>query len=146
MHFVPKVPWWYHNSATMFRPVRQCIGQMMSQLCNFRAGSILLAFMVPNSYLLPTLFNYFITTSTMTIASLRQGTWLKRPDPRSHIESTLYWVPDWQVELYCTGLLPEFHNYVPVQLSPSYTINFIIAQKLNEAQAFNYKIVNTSIF
>ena len=34
------------------------------------------------------------------------GTWLTRPDPRPKIESTLNWVPDRQVELYCTGLLP----------------------------------------
>ena len=33
-------------------------------------------------------------TPTLTIASLRQGTWLTRPDPQPQIESTLSWDPD----------------------------------------------------
>ena len=33
-------------------------------------------------------------TPTTTIASLRQGTWLTRPDPWPQIEISLYWVPD----------------------------------------------------
>ena len=45
-------PWWHHNSATIFKLV---MGLMTSQLCNFRARSILWAFVVPKfiySYLL----------------------------------------------------------------------------------------------
>ena len=48
------------------------------------------------------LWNFIVLTPTMTIASPRQGTWLTRPDPWPQIESTLCWVPDWQVELCCT--------------------------------------------
>ena len=33
-------------------------------------------------------------TPTTTIALLRQGTWLTRPDPWPQIEGTLYWVPE----------------------------------------------------
>ena len=35
----------------------------------------------------------FFKSRTTTIASLGQGTWLTRPDPRSQIESILNWVP-----------------------------------------------------
>ena len=46
------MPWWYHKSATIFRLLRQCMGLMTSQLCIFRARSILLAFVVPKLILI----------------------------------------------------------------------------------------------
>ena len=42
----PKGSWWHHNSATFFRLVRQCMGLMTSQLCQFRPRSILWGFVV----------------------------------------------------------------------------------------------------
>ena len=33
-----RLPWWHHNSATIFRTVRQCMGLMMSQLRIFEPG------------------------------------------------------------------------------------------------------------
>ena len=43
------MPWWHHNSSTIFRV---CMGLMTSQLCIFRARSILLAFVVPKLILI----------------------------------------------------------------------------------------------
>ena len=62
------MPGWHHNSDTIFRLVRLCMGLMMSQLCLFRAGSILWAIVVPKLILLfttvgPTLF-YWLRTQT----------------------------------------------------------------------------------
>ena len=51
-----------------------------------------------------------------TIESPRQGTWLTRLDPWPEIEGTLYWVSDWQVELYYSGLLP-MSSINPCQLN-----------------------------
>ena len=59
---------------------------------------------------------FFFLTPTTPIALQRPGTCLTRPDPRPQMESTINWVPDWQVELYCTG--HEFHNSVLALLSP----------------------------
>ena len=47
-----KVPWWHHNSAKIFRLVRQCMGLMTSQLHIFRARSIIWGFGVPKLILL----------------------------------------------------------------------------------------------
>ena len=48
----PKGSWWHHDSATFFRLARQCMGQMTSQLCQFRPRSILWGFVVPKLILL----------------------------------------------------------------------------------------------
>ena len=50
--FALKVPRWHHNSATIFRLVRQCMGLMISWFGIFRARLILLAFVVPKLRLL----------------------------------------------------------------------------------------------
>ena len=47
MQVAPKLPWWHHNSATIFRPGRQCMGLMMSWLRIFRDRSITSVFVVP---------------------------------------------------------------------------------------------------
>ena len=45
-----KMLWWHHNSATIFRPVRQCMWLMRSPLRISGARSILSAFVVPSPF------------------------------------------------------------------------------------------------
>ena len=52
IRFAPKGSWWHHNTATFFRLIRQSMGLMTSQLCRFRAMSILWAFVVTKLILL----------------------------------------------------------------------------------------------
>ena len=49
----------------------------------------------------------FLVIPTTTIPLPRQGPWLTRPALRPHIEGTLYWAADWQVEPFCTCLQPK---------------------------------------
>ena len=46
----PKLPWWHHNSATIFRPVRQCMWLMRPPLRISRARPILSAFVVQSPF------------------------------------------------------------------------------------------------
>ena len=48
----PKGSWWHRNSSTFIRLIRQCMGLLTSQLCQFRPRSILWGFVVPKSILL----------------------------------------------------------------------------------------------
>ena len=61
----------------------------------------------------------FIINPTTTIASPRQGARMVSQDPEPHPESTLVWVPAWQVEPFCTDLVPvSSSTLVQAQLSP----------------------------
>ena len=46
----PKGSWWHHDSATFFRLVRQCMGQMTSQLRQFRPGQFSEGLWSPSCY------------------------------------------------------------------------------------------------
>ena len=86
MQFAPKVQWWHHSSATIFRLVTQYMWLMTSQLCIFRDRSILKAFVVPKLILLFTAegwsaqpyYSFFATlcpTSSTRLATCTSARW-----------------------------------------------------------------------
>ena len=83
-------PRWRKNSATKSYKKKLNFDCPVSRMCKIETSQK----------------NHFLIIPNTIIASTRQGNWLTRPAALPLIESTLYWVPDLQVELYCTGLLP----------------------------------------